>query len=155
MKIPQLYIETSVWNFYFAADAPEKKEITVTFFDRIQQGEYDIFISDTVIKEINEANEPKKQLLLNLITKYEPKRLTINEEVYNLAQKYISEGIFPENKFDDAIHAAVATVFEMDALISWNLKHLANFQKMERINGINLRVLKNGFEDETIILATM
>jgi len=34
MKKPQLYIETSVWNFYFADDGPEKREITKTFFDK-------------------------------------------------------------------------------------------------------------------------
>jgi hypothetical protein len=31
MKRLQLYLETSVWNFFFADDAPEKKEITVAF----------------------------------------------------------------------------------------------------------------------------
>ena len=40
---------------------------------------------------------------------------------------------------DDAVRAAMATVFEMDALISWNLKHLSNLRKMEMINGINTR----------------
>lgn len=57
MKKPQLYIETSVWNFYFADDAPEKREITKTFFDRISHGEYEIFISDAVIAEIGRAND--------------------------------------------------------------------------------------------------
>jgi hypothetical protein len=57
----------------------------------------------------------------------------------DLACKYISEGALPQNKMEDAIHAAVATVFEMDALISWNLKHLSNLRKMELINGINLK----------------
>jgi len=32
----------------------------------------------------------------------------------------------------------VASVYELDALISWNLKHLANLRKMEKINGVNL-----------------
>ena len=40
---------------------------------------------------------------------------------------------------EDAVHAATSTVFEMDALISWNLKHLSNLKKMEMINGINLK----------------
>jgi hypothetical protein len=40
---------------------------------------------------------------------------------------------------EDAIHAAAATVFEMDALISWNLRHLSNLKKMAMINGINLK----------------
>lgn len=61
------------------------------------------------------------------------------EEIVELAKKYISEGILPADKLEDAIHAAAATMFEMDALISWNLKHLANLKKMEMINGINMK----------------
>ena len=139
MKRPQLYLETSVWNFYFADDAPEKREITQAFFDKIRQGGYEIFVSDAVIEEIGRANDEKKQRLLNIIKEYDPKRLTINEEVMELTQKYISEEVFPANKVEDAIHAAVATVYEMDALISWNLKHLSNLKKMEMINGINMK----------------
>jgi len=139
MKKPQLYLETSVWNFYFADDAPEKKEITRTFFDKIRHGEYEIFISDAVIEEIGRADDEKKQLLLNIIKEYNPKRLIINEEVMELGKKYISEGAFPANKVEDAIHAAMATAYEMDALISWNLKHLSNLKKMEMINGINMK----------------
>lgn len=139
MKRLQLYVETSVWNFYFADDAPEKKEITISFFEKVKQGEYEIFISDAVIEEIGSADDEKRQLLLNLIKEYEPKRLVINKEVVNLAQRYISEGVFPENKIEDSVHASVASFFEMDALISWNLKHLANIRKMEMINGLNLK----------------
>ncbi|MGR3311558.1 MAG: PIN domain-containing protein [Candidatus Brocadiales bacterium] len=139
MNRPQLYLETSVWNFYFADDTPEKKEITLRFFDKIKEGEYEVFVSDVIIEEIGRATEEKKHLLLNLIKEYNPKRLIINEEVVVLAQKYISERIFPVEKIEDAIHAAVATIYEMDALISWNLKHLANLKKMELINGINMK----------------
>lgn len=139
MKKPQLYIETSVWNFIFANDAPEKKDITLTFFERVGRGEYDIFISDIVIEEISRAGEIKQALLLDRISVVSPVRLMINEQVMELAQKYIAEGVLPPGKIDDAMHAAVATVFEMDALISWNLKHLANLRKMEMINGINLK----------------
>ena len=139
MKKPQLYVETAVWNFYFANDAPEKREITKTFFDKIGHGEYEIFVSDAVIEEIGKAHEEKKRLLLDIIKKYSPKRLNINEEVMELSQKYITEGVFPANKVEDAVHAAVATVYEMDALISWNLKHLSNLRKMEMINGINMK----------------
>ncbi len=76
---------------------------------------------------------------MNIIKEYNPKRLIINEEVIELSQKYIAEGVFLVNKVEDAIHAAIATVYEMDALISWNLKHLSNLKKMEMINGINMK----------------
>ena len=110
MKRPKLYLETSVWNFYFADDAPEKREITQAFFDKIRQGGYEIFVSDVVIEEIGRANDEKKKRLLNIIKEYDPKRLTINEEVMELSQKYILEEVFSANKVEDAIHAAVATV---------------------------------------------
>lgn len=139
MKRPQLYLETSVWNYYFADDAPEKKEITLRFFDKVRQGEYEIFISDIVIEEIGRADDSKKRSLLNIIAEYNPTRLIISEEVAELAQQYISEGALPASKIEDAMHAAVAAVFEVDALISWNLKHLANLKKMELINAINIK----------------
>lgn len=152
MKRPQLYLETSVWNFYFANDAPEKREVTLTFFEKIKQGEYEIFISDIVIEEIGRADDNKRRSLLNIIVEYNPVRLMINEEVAELAQKYISEGVLPLSKIDDAMHAAVATVFEMDALISWNLKHLSNLKKMELINGINM---KEGYSKRLELITPM
>ncbi|OHC01306.1 MAG: hypothetical protein A3H23_10115 [Planctomycetes bacterium RIFCSPLOWO2_12_FULL_40_19] len=139
MKKPQLYLETSVWNFIFADDAPEKKEITLRFFDKIKKGEYEIFISDVVIEEIGRAIDKKRNLILNVIKDYKPQKLVVNEEVVELAKNYISEGILPQEKFEDSTHAAIATIFEMDALISWNLRHLANLKKMEMINGVNMK----------------
>jgi predicted nucleic acid-binding protein len=123
MRKPKLYIETSVWNFYFANDAPEKKETTLKFYERVEKGDYEIYLSDVVL----------------IVAKYSPTRLKLNEEIIKLAKVYILEKVLPENKFEDALHAATATVFELDALISWNLKHLANYKKMELINGINMR----------------
>jgi len=117
----------------------ERREITLRFFDKVKQDEYEIFISDVVIEEIGRADHNKKRSLLNIIAEYSPTRLVIDEEVAELAQNYISEGVFPVSKIEDAIHAAVATVFEVDALISWNLKHLANLKKMELINAINMK----------------
>jgi len=49
--------QTEAWNFYFADDAPEKKEITRRFFDKGKQGEYEVFISDAVIGETDKAGE--------------------------------------------------------------------------------------------------
>jgi predicted nucleic acid-binding protein len=139
MKPLKLYLETSTWNFYYADDSPEKKEITRAFYKNIDKGGYEIFISDVVIEEIGRAKPEKKRLLLGLINQFSPTRLVVNSEALELAGKYIEENVMPSNKMDDAVHAAMASVFEIDALISWNLRHLANFRKMEMINGINLK----------------
>ncbi|MCP4108823.1 MAG: type II toxin-antitoxin system VapC family toxin [Desulfobacteraceae bacterium] len=152
MRRLKLYLETSVWNFYFADDAPEKKETTVRFFHEIKKGTYEIFISDTVLEEIGNASEDEKRLLFNLIKQYQPKNIPIIPEMLNLSYKYLSENALPGKANKDAIHAAVATVSEMDALISWNLKHLANLRRMEKINGINL---KEGFTKRLELITPM
>ena len=137
MKKLKLYLETSVWNFYFAQDAPEKKALTVQFFDHIT--DYEIFISDLVNKEIARASPAASQRLFTLLEQHQPTKLEITAEVLNLAQQYLDEGVLPASAVNDAIHAAVATVNEMDALLSWNLKHLANLNRIPKINGVNLK----------------
>ena len=69
-----------------------------------------------------------------------------------IALEYISEGIIPQTKLDDATHAAVATVHRLDALISWNLRHLANYKKMERINEVNM---ENGYSKRLDLITPM
>jgi len=105
----------------------------------VKQGEYEIFISDIVFSEIAAASDEKNAQLSELITEYQPKELYVNNDVLLLAEKYIQEGALPERAEFDSKHAAIATFHEIDALISWNLKHLANFKKMEKINSVNLK----------------
>lgn len=138
MRKPKLYLETSVWNFYYADDAPEKRDITREFFQNVKEGLYEIYISPTVIEEVGKAGENKKRLLIELIRKHQPQMIEIDEESTDLSKKYLESGVIPIRKVEDAIHVAVSTVYEMDALISWNYRHLANLRKKELIQSVNL-----------------
>lgn len=138
MRKPKLYLESSVWNYYYADDAPEKWDITREFFKNVKEGLYDIYISPTVIEEIGRAEENKRRLLIELIRKYQPQMIEIDEETIELSKRYLEKGIIPARKVEDAVHVAVSTVYEIDALISWNYRHLANLRKKELIQSINL-----------------
>ncbi len=72
MRKLKLYLDTSVWNFFFADDVQREKDVTKDFFDVIEKEIYEIFISGVVIKEVSDAPEPKRTDLLNLISKYKP-----------------------------------------------------------------------------------
>lgn len=61
----------------------------------------------------------------------------INDEIEELGNKYIKEGIIPVQKIDDAMHVAFATYYEFDILLSWNFRHLANIKKQMAINAVN------------------
>jgi hypothetical protein len=55
-----------------------------------------------------------------------------------LADKYILAGAIPERKKGDALHIAMATVAEMDVLVSWNCDHIVRFKTQEIVRAINL-----------------
>lgn len=138
MRKLKLYLETSVWNFIFADDAPEKRDMTKMFFASIKENLYEIFVSEVVIREINDAPESKRMALFDLVNEYAPVELETTEEANELTEIYMNRGIVPQDKRDDAFHVAIATASEMDALITWNYQHLANLRKSELFNAVNL-----------------
>jgi predicted nucleic acid-binding protein len=146
----KIYLDTSVINFLFADDAPEKKEVTIDFFEN-NLDDYDVYISSIVFDEIdNTRNEEKKLLLFGAIRDYMLQNYDIvNDTILEIANFYLNEGIIPKNKFEDAVHIAFATYYEFDILLSWNFKHLSNVNKQRLINSVNLNI---GYTKQLLLL---
>jgi len=143
----KLYLETSVINFLFANDAPEKMRITQDFFKILN--EFEIFISDIVLLEIERAPDPKKEQLLDVIEKYKMKALESSKETEKLADIYMDEDIIPKKYYNDALHIAISTKYKMDALISWNLIHIVKFKTKFHVKKINKKL-----KEKDIIICT-
>ena len=141
MKKLQIYIDTSVINFLFADDAPEKMDITISFFEEhVRCGRVDAFVSPIVIDEIMRTHDARKRArLLGVITDYDLPLLDIesNQEIASLAQQLLKKRVIPPKQTDDAMHVAIAVIYEMDVLVSWNYKHLANVNRERRITVLN------------------
>ena len=141
MKKLRIYLDTSVINFLFADDAPEKRDVTIEFFEQFLM-DYVVAISDVVLFEISKTKDfGRRQSLIDAITRYriplQPIQGAEQDEVEALASAYLAAHIIPESKRDDARHVAISTVFEYDVLLSWNFVHLANISKSLRFNGVN------------------
>ena len=54
-----------------------------------------------------------------------------------LAEAYVRHGVVTAGHLTDAQHVAVATVGELDVLVSWNYRHLVNRRRREAFNGVN------------------
>ncbi|MBA7614548.1 hypothetical protein ES703_21814 [subsurface metagenome] len=143
----KIYLETSVINFLFAEDAPEKMKITQEFFNVIN--EYEVFISDIVLLEIEQATEQKKELLSNVINEYKMRALESSEQVENLAKVYVDKGIIPKKYYNDALHIAIATKYKMDAIVSWNLTHIVKFKTKFQVKAINEKL-----KEKDVIICT-
>jgi hypothetical protein len=50
-----------------------------------------------------------------------------------LTEKLLSAGVVPLKAATDAAHIAVAAVHEVDYLLTWNCKHIANAEIMRKI----------------------
>lgn len=59
--------------------------------------------------------------------------LETTESAEALATAIVSEGALSPRAFADALHIAVATVHEVDYLLTWNCAHIANAEILPRI----------------------
>ena len=134
----RLYFDTSIFNFAFADDAPHEKEVTLRLIAEIKKGKYEVYISDVVLREIKEAGKKKVNQLMGLINDLQPFELEFDKECYELASEYIKMGIIPKKYEDDAFHIAVASVNDIDAVISWNFKHIVKLKTKKEVAGTNL-----------------
>ena len=137
MKRLKLYLETSIWNFLIADDAPEKRAETERLFEEIKGGKYEIYVSELVIAEIDQAREEKRGRLKKLVDEYQPIELETDESVEELSEKYIAANIVPSKYENDVIHIAYAVAQDMDVVVSWNMKHIVKLKTRMKINGIN------------------
>ncbi len=135
---PRLYIDTSVIGGYHDE---EFMEATRNFFERIEAKEFLIYLSEVNETELILAPQNVKDVQLK-IPKDCLRYLEVDAEVELLALTYISEKALGKASSNDAYHIALASVNRLDCLVSWNFKHIVNFDKIKQFNSINL---KNGY----------
>lgn len=140
---PKIYLETTVFNYYFLKDPRRAREISFTrrLFEQIREGKFEPFVSDIVIDELNKcADLSRREKMFGLIEKFRVEMLSFQDYpgVEQLSNKYILAGAIPSAKKPDALHIAVATLGEVDILVSWNCDHIVKFKTQQIVKAINL-----------------
>ena len=51
-----------------------------------------------------------------------------------------SHGILAPRFRNDMLHIAIATVAEIDVVVSWNFRHIVRLDKIRLFNGVNLEL---------------
>jgi hypothetical protein len=64
----------------------------------------------------------------------------LTDDIQNITETYMKEFIMPLDAGGDAAHLAMASFYEIDYLLTWNCKHLANIKKKRHIEIINKRL---------------
>jgi hypothetical protein len=63
--------------------------------------------------------------------------LEVGDEALDLLGSYQMREVIGDKYRNDVLHIALATVAEVDILVSWNFKHIVHFDKIRRFNAIN------------------
>jgi hypothetical protein len=91
-----------------------------------------------VLAELNRASPDVRNKLLEAVVRLPVENLSITDEAMDLAGRYVRDGVIPARYRDDAVHVALAVLNNLDVVVTWNMKHLANVRRIEGINRTNL-----------------
>jgi predicted nucleic acid-binding protein len=140
MSAPKIYLETTIFNFPFADDAPQYKADTKKLFDLIKAGKFKPYTSEYAIDELNlTTQEDKRTEMKALIGEYHRELLSTNDEIKRLAALYIVEGAIKASYPTDALHIAITAVYGLDFIVSMNFQHIVKRKTIEETERINNR----------------
>jgi hypothetical protein len=90
----------------------------------LRKDKFDIYISQFVIDEARAGDAEAARDRLIAIKNFP--LLDITLEVDDLATRILASGIIPPKAGTDAVHIAIASVHQMQFLMTWNCVHIAN-----------------------------
>ena len=141
---PRVYIETTIpsyltgWTSQVLLRAAHQQATREWWETR--RGDFDLFISDLVIRECEDGDPAAAALRLAAIDGIPT--LDAGDESVRLSRELLATLPLPAKAAGDALHVAIAIVGRMDYLLTWNCTHIANAMFFGRIEDVCRR---NGF----------
>jgi hypothetical protein len=134
-----IYIETSILGHLTARPSQNviliaNMEITRQWWEDYRQ-KFNLYISQIVLDEIAQGDQEIAKKRLELVKDFT--LLKTYQSARSLALEFINKSNLPTKAANDALHIAIATIYELDYLIAWNCKHIANAQIQKKLSQIS------------------
>jgi len=130
-----VYLETTFISYLVARPS---RDLLVAAHQRITQGwwdnrraTFDCVVSQVVVDESSRGDASEVHKRLAIISALPT--LEVSADVESLTRAIMRIGVLPPHAFPDAAHVAVSAVHDLDYLLTWNCKHLANAQIARRM----------------------
>ncbi len=131
------YIETTVPSYYTARNAMSILQASRQLATREW---FELVTSTETLNEAGEGDPEMAEARLELLG--DIRVLPVTEAAAELARTLIRSGLVPAIASPDAVHIALASVHQIDFLVTWNFKHIANPHTRERMR---TRINDSGF----------
>ena len=135
MNQPSIYLETSVISYLTSRSSRDlvvaaHQEITRVWWDS-QRTKYALYVSDFVLLEIQAGDTAAARERQSILA--DTLGLPTPVETEALAQRLLDQKLLPPKAQVDAYHVAIAAISNIDYLLTWNCKHIANAATRDRM----------------------
>ncbi|MBF0315561.1 MAG: type II toxin-antitoxin system VapC family toxin [Oligoflexia bacterium] len=134
-----VYIETSVISYYANQLSRDivlagKQQTTRDWWENVLP-KLKVYVSPYVLAEISKGTPKEVEMRKSAVMHFEV--LEEIPDVVSLAKGYLKKMSIPRKSEIDAYHLAIATIYNLDFIVSWNCKHIANAFMIKQIQKIN------------------
>jgi hypothetical protein len=134
---PSVYVETSIIS-YLSARA--SRDVVIAAHQKLTwqwwkgRRSYRLFVSQIVRDEAAVGDPTARARRLRVLRGIPA--LAVGDEATRLAGELIRRGALPKKATVDAFHIGIAAAHQIDYLLTWNCKHLANATMRGTIDAI-------------------
>lgn len=137
--MPSVYLETTIASYLAAQPSRDlimaaHKQITHEWWLSARD-RFDLYISDAVLNEIRGGDPDAAARRLAIVNGLPV--LQLNEDVRNLVHEYDRRLGLVGRARADLPHFAFAVAYQMDYLVTWNCRHIANGEVIRRLLDAN------------------
>jgi len=140
----RVYADTSVFG---GTQDEEFSEASRCFFERVNKGDFVVILSTVTLRELVKSPDSVRSVWQSLPVDL-VEVVPIDAEVEELAEAYIRAKVLGKDSQNDALHVAAATVAGADLILSWNFRHIVNFNRIRGFNSVNINL---GYRTLTIL----
>jgi hypothetical protein len=134
-----VYLETTIPSYLVARPSRDlvtaaHQQITHEWWDTAKE-RFELYVSEAVLDEIRLGDPDYSDLRLQAVAALEI--LAFSVDVESLIQTYAGRLGLTGSAIADLPHFAYSVAYNMDYLVTWNCKHIANGQVIKRLLMIN------------------
>lgn len=135
---PRVYLQTTIISYLAARSGRDvvtaaHQQVTTDWW-RDRRAFFELFVSVLVLEELArgdaDAADRRKGFINGVAV------LGLDEPVGRLSHDLVERKAIPKSAAADAVDVAVAAVYRMDFLMTWNCTHIHNAQMISRIRKV-------------------
>jgi predicted RNase H-like nuclease len=137
--VPSVYVETSIPSYLVAEPSgvlviAARQKLTHDWWEHLRP-HFALAVSEFLVEEIEQGDPEYASRRRDAIDGLPV--LANSAEVRSLTEEYTARLGLTGRALIDVPHLAYAAVYELDYLLTWNMKHLANDRMLERLQRVN------------------